>query len=109
VASEDQDGTTSSWSLRAYAVCAVAPPGLIRVRTVAANGWDARSVVAQCPSEKRLLGVGGGVSANDMRALRIFDMEPSWDLTSATVRVTTKGSTSGVTGEVLSYAICADG
>ena len=77
--------------------------------TVAANGWDQRSVVARCPSERRLLSVGGGVAASDPRAMRVFELRPSTDLSSATVRVTTKGSTSGVTGEVRSYAICADG
>jgi hypothetical protein len=108
-ASEDQDGTSSGWSLRAYAVCAYPIPGLVRVSKVAANGWDERNVDATCPSEKRLLSVGGGVAASDPIAMRVFDLRPSQGLTVATVRVTTKGSTSGVTGEVRSYAICADG
>ncbi len=109
VASEDRDGTGEAWSLRAYAICAYAPPGLVRVSATAANAWNGTAVVARCPSEKRLLGVGGGVSATDTRGLRIYNMRPSADLSTATVRVTTKGSTSGVTGEVRSYAICADG
>ncbi|WP_437991909.1 hypothetical protein [Sorangium sp. So ce145] len=108
-ASEDQDGTTSNWSLRAYAVCADAPTGLVRVRATAANGWDRRPVVAACPAEKRLLSVAGGVDAGVRTAMRTYEMVPSWDLKTATVRVGTQGSTSGVTGEVRAYAICADG
>jgi hypothetical protein len=108
-ASEDQDGTTQGWSLQVYAICATPPPGLVRVKAVAASGWDGRAVVASCPSEKRLLSVGGGVEASNRTPMRVFDLVPSSGLTSATARVTTKGSTSGITGEVRAYAICADG
>ncbi len=108
-ASEDQDGTTSNWQLRAYAICATPPPGLVRVRAAAANAWNGSAVTATCPNEKRLLSASGGVSASNPTPMRVFEIRPSSGLTSATVRVTTKGSTSGVTGEVRSYAICADG
>jgi hypothetical protein len=107
-ASEDQDGTSESWSVRAYAVCSLAPSGLVRVTAVTPNGWDGTSVIARCPSGKRLLGLGGGVSATDLHALRVYGLIPSSSLTSATTRAITKGSTAGVTGEVRSYAICAD-
>jgi hypothetical protein len=108
-ASEDQDGTTAAWSVQAYAICATPPPGLQRIATVATSGWDGRTVVARCPSEQKLLSSSGGVFASVPTAMRVFEIRPSSDLTSTTVRVTTKGSTSGVTGEVRSYAICADG
>jgi hypothetical protein len=108
-ASEDQDGTSANWSLRAYAVCAYAPTGLVRVRAAAANGWDRRAVTATCPSEKRLLSVAGGVEATNRTPMRVYQMQPSLDLKTATVRVGTHGSTSGATGEVRAYAICADG
>jgi hypothetical protein len=108
-ASEDQDGTDSGWVLRAYAICATPPPGLVRVRAAVANGWNGSSVTATCPSEKRLLSASGGVSATTPTAMRVFEIRPSSGLSSSTVRVTTKGSASGVTGEVRSYAICADG
>ncbi|WP_438017439.1 hypothetical protein WMF18_42875 [Sorangium sp. So ce315] len=108
-ASEDQDGTSSNWLLRAYAVCADAPTGLVRVRATAANGWDRRPVVATCPAEKRLLSVAGGVDASVRTAMRTYEMVPSHDLKTAMVRVGTKGSSAGVTGEVRAYAICADG
>jgi hypothetical protein len=108
-ASEDQDGTSANWSLRAYAVCAYAPTGLVRVRAAAANGWDRRAVTATCPAEKRLLSVAGGVESSNPTPMRVYQMMPSLDLKTATVRVGTHGSTSGATGEVRAYAICADG
>jgi len=107
-ASDDQDGTSSNWQVRAYAICAVAPTGLVRVTETAANAWDGTSVIARCPSGKRLLGLGGGVSATDLHALRVYGLIPATNLASAVTRAISKGSTAGVTGEVRSYAICAD-
>ena len=108
-ASEDQDGTTEGWSLQAYALCAAPPPGLQRIATVVNNAWDGRAVVATCPSEQRLLSSSGGVATTTPTPMRVYEIRPSADLTSTTVRVTTKGSTAGMTGQVRSYAICADG
>lgn len=107
-ASDDQDGTSSNWQVRAYATCAVAPTGLVRVTEVAANAWDGTSVIARCPAGKRLIGLGGGVSATDLHALRVYGLIPTTNLTNAITRAISKGSTVGVTGEVRSYAICAD-
>ncbi|MGH3713013.1 MAG: hypothetical protein ACRDT4_06055 [Micromonosporaceae bacterium] len=105
-ASEDQYGTGESWSVRAYAICAYPPPGLVRVRSAVSNGWN-RSVGVSCPSEKVLLSVAGGVTANDMRRLRVTHLYP-FDTDAAEAEVRTN-STSGLTGEVRAYAICADG
>jgi hypothetical protein len=106
-ASEDQDGTSASWRLRAYAICANPPAGLVRVTTTAPSGWDGRTVRATCPSEKVLLSASGGVDVNLPTTMRVYDMIPTYE--DATVRVTTKGDSGGASGEVRAYAICADG
>ncbi len=59
---EEEGGTDSNWSVRAYAVCAVAPSGLQRVSATTVAGSDefARTSVS-CPAGKHLVGTGGEV------------------------------------------------
>jgi hypothetical protein len=111
-ASEDNDGTTSAWEVEAYAICAVGPAGLVRVTTAASRAWDGREVVARCPGEKRLIGVGGGTDSLTPTALRVVQILPSSDLRFVTVRAgirTVGGSAPSIAGDVKAYAICADG
>jgi hypothetical protein len=107
-ASEDQDGTSSSWRVRAYAVCAFPPAGLVRVGNRAPNGWDGRTVTARCPGEKVALGASGGVDADVRTNLRVQSIAPS-GRAGAYVMANTKGGDGGATGDVRAYAICIDG
>lgn len=55
---EDQPGTTSAWTVRAQAVCAVAPPGHQLVVRTTAPSSAGKSITATCPSGKKVLGTG---------------------------------------------------
>ena len=110
-ASEDSDGTTGSWEVEAYAICASPPAGLVRVTASAYRGWDGTLVTATCPGEKKLLGAGGGIDTATRTLFRLLRIMPSADLKSVTVRATSKftGTFPLDPGEVKAYAICADG
>jgi hypothetical protein len=61
-AAEDQTNTTGSWLVRAYAFCAVAPPGLqIVVAMGSPTSVTVGHTVAQCPPGKGLVGQGGRI------------------------------------------------
>jgi hypothetical protein len=111
-ASEDNDGTTGAWEVEAYAICAVAPAGLVRVTATAWRTFDGTPVTASCPPEKRLIGMGGGTDSLTPTSLRMVQIWPASDLRSVTVRAGIKhnGSTIPyVAGNLKAYAICADG
>jgi hypothetical protein len=60
---EDEDGTTASWALRAYAICATPIAGMQRVLvTEAQNAPLSADVQVACPAGKGLLGAGGQIN-----------------------------------------------
>lgn len=58
----DDNGITGSWSVRAYAFCATAPPGLEIVSNTRASTGTSWTVAADCTGTKVALGAGGYVS-----------------------------------------------
>jgi hypothetical protein len=62
-AREDRDGLATNWSVTAYAVCANPLPGLeIVPKTSATDSFASKSIAANCPPGKKLLGGGGEIT-----------------------------------------------
>jgi hypothetical protein len=110
VTASEASRTDQVWTVTAYAVCATPPAGLVRATGTLANGWTSTNeVIASCPDEKRLLSVAGGVDiiSGARRDTRVYQIVPSFNLKYAIVRA--GGPSSGLSGNVKAYAICADG
>jgi hypothetical protein len=113
LAREDQDGTTSNWSVSAYAICANAVAGLERVTATTSGSASFQSANAQCPSGKRLLGMGADISGGAGQ-VALTGLLPN-HLTSAASPAGTRATTfsnedqDGVDANwsVRAYAICA--
>src|SRR5690606_2509703 len=59
---EDEDGTSLSWVLTVYAICAQPIAGLERVYSAGVYSRDDRRFeMAVCPPDKHLLGAGGNM------------------------------------------------
>jgi hypothetical protein len=103
---EDQTGHTGSWTLRAYAICATAPPGLERVLATSPTDSTNKTVSATCPAGKRLLGAGGGVSGG---AGQVMAQDIRID---SLTRVTSQGvedqDGTPVNWQLRAYAICSN-
>jgi hypothetical protein len=114
VASEDRDGTSSYWYLIAYAVCAYPPPGLVRITAESPlSSVLSTQVTATCPPEKRLLGVGGGVSSGPAGRIVLEWMASignSLESAHAKARWDRYATTSqSINWKLRAHAICADG
>jgi hypothetical protein len=61
---EDEDGTTASWALRAFAICANPIAGMQRVMVTAPtpNALPSANVQIPCPGGKGLLGAAGQIA-----------------------------------------------
>jgi hypothetical protein len=59
---EDQTGTSATWWIRAFAVCADPLPGLTIVSATSAATSDGKAVTATCPAGTATLGVGAAVA-----------------------------------------------
>jgi hypothetical protein len=57
---EDDNGTTESWSVTAYAVCATEPSGL---EVVTSTSPSTSSDLTVCPGVKKAIGAGGAVDS----------------------------------------------
>ena len=57
---EDDNGTASTWSVSAYAICAAVSQRVAATTTI--DSSDPKSVSAQCPAGMRVTGVGGDVT-----------------------------------------------
>jgi hypothetical protein len=103
---EPADGTTDSWSVKATAVCAVAPAGLqIVSQTSAFTTGHSRQVFADCPTGKRVIGAGASLSNGwgqiSIRGLSIGD---SFTVAQA---IDDEDGYSG-SWSITSYAVCAN-
>jgi hypothetical protein len=84
---EDEDGTSSNWQVRAFAICAKPVGGLERV--VATSSTDSsleKSVVVSCPTGKQVVGAGAELGGGGGEVV-LNEIAPTDDeLTSVTVR-----------------------
>lgn len=55
---EDQDGHSAGWRVRAFALCATAPPGLALTTVISPFNSAAKSVVLNCGASQRILSAG---------------------------------------------------
>ena len=107
VASEDDNGTTATWSVTAFAICANPVPGLQLVTaSLASNSVTGTGVTAACPVGKKLIGTGGELTDAGGEVV-MDDITPGSTLTS--VRVTGYEDDTGAAANwsVTAYAICA--
>jgi hypothetical protein len=108
---EDQNATDDDWALRAYAICADPLDGLELVTRHSHLGpHDFKSARADCPSGKRLVGIGGNVTAGGppiAGQVVLDDLTPGPILT--TVIVGAREDQDGADGDwrVHAHAICA--
>ena len=108
VAHEDDNGTTATWSVTAFAICANPVPGLQLVTaSLASNSVTGTGVTAACPVGKNLIGTGGELT-NAGGEVVMDEISPGSTLTS--VRVTGYEDDTGAAANwsVTAYAICAN-
>ena len=107
-ASEDEDGTTATWYLQAFIICATAPVGLELVTaTSASSSAGTRSVTATCPGAKRLLGSGAEIVGAPTQVL-LDGQLPNPGLTAVTVNALEDETGTSASWSVKAYAICSD-
>jgi hypothetical protein len=103
-------GTSDTWSVGAYAICAYAPnvPGLQLVPASSPlDSSAAKSVAASCPAGKKLSGAGGQINtaASGQVVLEGIVVHPSLDKVTAAGVETGGGTLSN--WDVKAFAICA--
>jgi hypothetical protein len=108
---EDQNAPAGDWALRAYAVCADPIEGLELITgNSPLDSQPFKSARADCPSPKRLVGVGGSITAGGVPIagqVVLDDLTIGPNLLSAFVGA--REDQDGVDGDwrVHAYAICA--
>jgi hypothetical protein len=109
IARELPFGTTDSWRVTAAAVCATPPPGLERVQASSSfNSNNSKSVTAQCPSGKSLLGPTARVAGGSGHVI-IDDLTPSPDRRSVTLAAFEDHTGTSESWSLTVGAICATG
>ncbi|HEX8101370.1 MAG TPA: hypothetical protein VF533_02050 [Solirubrobacteraceae bacterium] len=103
---EGETGSDFSWWVAAYAVCAAPPAGLQRVAAMSAADSSAKSVVAVCPTGKRLLGTGGEVTGPAGQVV-LAGVKPDVYLTRTQVDALEDETGTAQGWTVTAYAICA--
>jgi hypothetical protein len=103
---EDGTGTTASWSLTAYAICADAVPGLERqVRTTATDAEWFKLHDAPCASGKALVGVAGEINGGGGQV--VMDALRPASETSAQLAAFEDDTGYAANWGLTTYAICA--
>lgn len=105
---ETETGTNANWELKATAVCATPLPGLQRVQAISAtDSQNTKSVTANCPVGKQLVGAGGEITGG-LGQVVIDDVRPNSLLTSVTVTGFEDVNGTASSWLVDAYAICAN-
>src|SRR3954453_7799789 len=104
-AREDETGTSATWYLQAFVICAPAPAGLQRVKATSAVDSDAKSAVATCPAGTVLLG-GGAETTGASGEVLVSGIRPT-SPTSVTAYGREDATGTTATWSVTAYAICA--
>jgi hypothetical protein len=85
----------------------VPPPGLQRVSATSALNSTNKSITANCPAGKRVLGVGADINAGNGQVL-FDDIRPNAALTAVTVQALEDETGFSGPWSVTAYAVCAD-
>ena len=108
VAREDEDGTTATWFVRGYAICANPVPGLQLVTAgQASNSVSGTGVTATCPVGKKLIGAGGQLT-NALGQVVMDDITPNAGLTSVSVTGFEDDTGTTTNWTIHAFAICAN-
>jgi hypothetical protein len=103
---EDETGTTATWYVAAYAICAPPPAGLVRVAATSPSTSAGKSVTAACPAGKKVVGTGAEVNGADGQIL-LDGIRPTLDLTKVTVNALEDQTQTAASWTVTAYAICS--
>jgi hypothetical protein len=106
-ATENRDGITSNWTIKAYAVCATPPQGLQLVAPAPTTPKASNQyTTARCPAGKKVLGAGGElIGANGRIVMR--GVSPDFNLGSVGVGSHEDADPTSIPWSVRAYAICA--
>jgi hypothetical protein len=104
---EDETGSAANWYVHTLAICAYAPPGLVRVSATSATNSSNKSLPVNCPSGKRLLSIGAEINSPNGQVL-LEDLTPIAGLASATVKAIEDQNGNPASWSLTSYAICAN-
>jgi hypothetical protein len=104
-AREDETGTSATWFLQAFVICAAAPPGLQLVTATSPVDSNAKSAVATCPSGTRLLG-GGAETTGASGQVLLTGIRPT-ALTTVTAGAREDPTGTSANWSVTAYAICS--
>jgi hypothetical protein len=104
---EDETGTSSSWLLRAYAICATPLPGLEVVSNESPFDSSPKNITATCPSGKRVVGAGGDITGGVGQAV-LNNLLPNPALTSTTASAFEDENGYANNWSVSAHAICAN-
>ena len=102
---EDENGFAGSWSVTAYAICAVPPAGLEAKVETSATDSDWKLSSPTCSEGKQLIGTGAELGGGAGRVIVGFDPQPGLD----SVLITAGEDENGTATNwfVRGYAICA--
>ena len=103
---EDEDGTTDSWSVTAYAICSFPVEGLERVLAKTGSTSATKSVTVACPPGKQVLGAGGLLSGGAGRLLSTVSTGTA--MTHVTVRGIEDDDGTATSWLARAFAICAN-
>jgi len=106
-AREDQDGLASDWNVRAFAVCADPLPGYQVVSGESPATSSDKGVAVNCPSGKKLVGLGARLLGTSGRA-SITQLRPSSNLQGMRVDAAEIGAGFPSTWTVQGFAVCAN-
>ena len=106
-AREQEGGSANAWFAEARATCAYAPAGLERVVATSAASSANKSIVAKCPTGKRLVGTGAETAAGAGQ-VSIGEVTPDAGLTKVTVKAFEDQNGTAAIWAVTGYAICAN-
>jgi hypothetical protein len=106
LALEDETGFAGAWAVRAYAICAPPPRGLQLVSAARPFNSSDKSVIAQCPGVKRVLGAGGQIIGGGGEVV-LDDIRLDPSLGEVNVVALEDGSGTTANWNLTAYAICA--
>jgi hypothetical protein len=101
---EQANGTNLNWTLNAFAMCAKPLKGLVQVNATSADNSFGKSVVATCPTGKKVVGLGAETDGGIGR-VELDDLIPASDHVTATGFETATGTTDN--WSITAHAMCA--